>query len=236
METGTSTVAEVTANGGSRRRVPRGEIQRQAILDALESLLGEMPVQEITVKDITEAAGIKRPNFYFYFESKDEVMFELVALAWKAWDEATGSYHRRAGESHASYFDRLFAVSHSVWTQRGRVIVAGLQATAYDLTLREGWGKLDSELYAQLADQMTRDTDAGLITPVSDDHLRLTTTLTDMITGAFYKDRLSNPSKAESERMLASLKAVWLAAWGAAAVDPDTPAVAKSVRRTSPEK
>src|SRR5699024_7522324 len=65
--------------GGRRRRVPRGEIQRQSILDALERLLGEIPVMEISVKDITEAAGIKRPNFYFYFESKDEVLSELVS-------------------------------------------------------------------------------------------------------------------------------------------------------------
>lgn len=215
MDPGTSTVAAAGMAGGSRRRVPRGEIQRRAILDAFEELLGEMSVAEITVKDITDAAGIKRPNFYFYFESKDEVLSELVGLAWRAWDEATGSYHRRAGESHAQHFDRLFKVSHRVWTQRSRVLVAGMQATAYDLALRERWNALDAELYAQLADQIARDTDAGLIRPVSDDHLRLATTLTDMITGAFYKDRLALPPEAESERMLESLKVVWLSAWGA---------------------
>lgn len=212
-----STVAAAGMAAGSRRRPSRGEVQRQAILDAFEGLLGDVPVQEITVKDITDAAGIKRPNFYFYFESKDEVLAELVDLAWKAWDEATGSYHRRAGESHADHFDRLFKVSHRVWTERSRVIVAGLQATGYDLALRERWNALDAELYAQLADQITRDTEAGLITPVSDDHLRLATTLTDMITGAFQRDRMAMPPAAESERMLESLKAVWLASWGAAA-------------------
>ncbi|HJC61029.1 MAG TPA: TetR/AcrR family transcriptional regulator [Candidatus Dietzia intestinigallinarum] len=147
--------------GGRRRRVPRGEIQRQSILDALERLLGEIPVMEISVKDITEAAGIKRPNFYFYFESKDEVLSELVSTVWREWDEAIGSYHRLAGESHADYFDRLFVVSHSVWVRRSRVIVAGLQATGYDRTLRAKWDALDDELNRQLAEQMDRDVAAG---------------------------------------------------------------------------
>lgn len=92
------------------------------------------------------------------------------------------------------------------------------------LALRERWNALDAELYAQLADQMTHDSEAGLIRPVSEDHLRLATTLTDMITGAFYKDRVALPSAADSEKMLDSLKAVWLAAWGAAAEDGGVPA------------
>lgn len=216
METGTSEVVAGEVEGGRRRRVPRGEIQRQSILDAFDSLLGEMSAIEITVKDITEAAGIKRPNFYFYFESKDEVLAELVGEAWEAWDKAIGSYHRRAEESHAEHFDRLFRVSHSVWVERGRALVAGIEATGYDEKLRVGWAALDAELNAQLAGQMTQDAEAGLITPASTDHLRLVKTLTDMITYAFYKDRRRLAGAEESARMLDSLKAIWLSSWGAA--------------------
>lgn len=82
----------------------------------------------------------------------------------------------------------------------------------------------------------TRDAEAGLIKPASDDHLCLATTLTDMITGAFYRDRLAAPGEAESERMLESLKAVWLAAWGATAADTDSPAVQESAQRASSEE
>ena len=226
MESGTPAVAAIgvgtgrpvaapSVDPGRRRRVPRGEIQRQVILDAYESLLGEMSAIEITVKDITDTAGIKRPNFYFYFESKDEVLAELVRQAWEAWDKAIGSYHRLAGESSGDHFDRLFRVSHSVWVERGRAIVAGIEATGYDEKLRVGWSALDAELNAQLAEQMTRDAEAGLIEPASDDHRRLVETLTDMITYAFYKDRRALPAAEESVRMLDTLKAVWLRSWGA---------------------
>lgn len=215
MSSGIPAVAASGVDSGRRRRVPRGEIQRQVILDAFESLLGEMSAIEITVKDITDAAGIKRPNFYFYFESKDEVLAELVGQAWKAWDDAIGSYHRRAGESHADYFDRMFRVSHTVWVARGRALVAGIQATSYDEKLKARWAELDAELYDQLAAQMGRDAEAGLIAPASDDHHRLVETLTDMITFAFYKDRRLECPPDESAAMLDSLKAIWLGAWGA---------------------
>lgn len=215
MDSGTPTDAPPTVDNGPRRRVPRGEIQRRLILDAFESLLGEMSAIEITVKDITEAAGIKRPNFYFYFESKDEVLAELVGEAWQAWDKAIGSYYRRAGESHADYFDRLFRVSHTVWVERGRALVAGIQAISYDAKLRARWEALDDELYSQLAAQMERDVEAGLIAPSSADHFRLMETLTDMITFAFYKDRRLQCTSEESARMLDSLKAIWVGAWGA---------------------
>lgn len=203
------------ADTARRRRVPRGEIQRRAILDAFDELLGRAPTVEITVKDITETAGIKRPNFYFYFQSKDEVLAELVGEAWAEWDEAIGGYHRRAGETYGAYFDRLFRISHTVWVPRGRALVAGLQAIAHDENLRTRWAELDAVLYDQLTAQMDRDAQAGLITPVSADHRGLVMTVTDMITHAFYKDRRLGSPPEDSARMLDSLKAVWLAAWGA---------------------
>lgn len=63
---------------------------------------------------------------------------------------------------------------------------------------------------------MGRDAEAGLTTPVSDDHGALVETLTDMIVMAFYKDRSVKPAEAESTRMLTAVKALWLGAWGPA--------------------
>ncbi|MFF0239445.1 TetR/AcrR family transcriptional regulator [Rhodococcus pyridinivorans] len=140
---------------------------------------------DISVKDITEAAGIKRPNFYFYFESKDEVLGELVGRAWDDWADRIGGYHRRADESHADNFDRLFGTSYRAWVERDRVMVAGLQAVNYDDKLDARWMSLVTDLDGQLAAQMSRDSDAGAITSLSDDHDGLVTTLTDMIVMAF---------------------------------------------------
>lgn len=215
MVPGTSASATSDALAGSRRRVPRGEVQRQLILDGFESLLDRMPALDISVKDITEAAGIKRPNFYFYFESKDDVLGELVGRAWDAWVDTIGSYHRRAGESHGAYFDRLFGQSYAAWVEHGQVMVAGVQATGYDDKVRARWTDLVTGLNRHLSEQMGQDTAAGLIAPLSDDHGAIVERLTDMIVMAFYKDRSLKPSEAESARTLAAIKTIWLGAWGA---------------------
>ena len=203
---------------GRRRRVPKGEVQRQVILDGFEGLLEQMPASDISVKDITEAAGIKRPNFYFYFESKNEVLGELVGRAWDAWIDTVGSYHRRAGESHSDYFDRLFGQSYAAWVEHDQVMVAGVQATGYDDEVRSRWTELVTGLNAHLSEQMGQDSEAGLIAPLSDDHGAIVDRLTDMIVMAFYQDRSLKPAEAESARMPASIKAIWLGACGVADV------------------
>ena len=214
MVSGPSRTPASDAVDGRRRRVPKGEVQRQVILDGFEGLLEQMPASDISVKDITEAAGIKRPNFYFYFESKNEVLGELVGRAWDAWIDTVGSYHRRAGESHSDYFDRLFGQSYAAWVEHDQVMVAGVQATGYDDEVRSRWTELVTGLNAHLSEQMGQDSEAGLIAPLSADHGAIVDRLTDMIVMAFYQDRSLKPAEAESARMLASLKAIWLGAWG----------------------
>lgn len=214
MVPGPSATEASDAIGGRRRRIPRGEVQRQVILDGFESLLGRMPVADISVKDITDAAGIKRPNFYFYFESKSDVLGELVGGAWDDWAETIGSYHRRAGESHSGYFDRLFGQSYTAWVEHDQVMVAGVQATGYDDKVRSRWTELVDGLNSHLSEQMGRDAEAGLINPVSDDYTAIVERLTDMIVMAFYQDRSLKPAEAESARMLAAVKAISLGAWG----------------------
>ncbi|UVE96337.1 TetR/AcrR family transcriptional regulator [Dietzia sp. B32] len=218
MVSGPSPTPASDAIDGRRRRIPKGEVQRQGILDGFEKLLGEMPALDISVKDITEAAGIKRPNFYFYFESKDDVLGELVGRAWDAWVQTIGSYHRRAGEPHSDYFDRLFGQSYAAWVEHDQVMVAGVQATGYDDKVRARWTELVTGLNRHLSEQMGRDAEAGLISPLSDDHGAIVERLTDMIVMAFYKDRSLKPAEAESARMLASVKAIWLGSWGVADV------------------
>lgn len=215
MDPSTTGELATAVASGRRRRVPRGEVQRQALLDAFARLLDHTPAMDISVKDITDTAGIKRPNFYFYFEAKGDVLGELVGYAWDDWAKTIGSYSRLAGESHGEYFDRVFGASHAAWVEHAQVMVAGMQAISYNDRLGTRWTNLVADLNEHLAEQMSRDADAGLITPLSEDHFGLITRLTDMIVVAFYKDRSIKFSDAESARMLASLKAIWVGVWGA---------------------
>src|SRR5882757_5597903 len=51
---------------------------RSAILDATMTLLQSEPLDELSVAQILEEAGISRATFYFYFASKDDAFLALL--------------------------------------------------------------------------------------------------------------------------------------------------------------
>jgi len=54
---------------------------REAILDATARLLADRSFGDLAVSDILTAAGVSRGTFYFYFDSKHDVLAELVRRA-----------------------------------------------------------------------------------------------------------------------------------------------------------
>jgi TetR/AcrR family transcriptional regulator, ethionamide resistance regulator len=64
----------------SARRADRPEL-RETILDAMAQQLERSSFAEVTVADILSAAGVSRGSFYFYFDSKHDVLAELVRRA-----------------------------------------------------------------------------------------------------------------------------------------------------------
>ena len=59
---------------------PRGDRRREAILTALDERLRSTALDDISVADLTEAAGITRSAFYFYFESKAAAVTTLLVV------------------------------------------------------------------------------------------------------------------------------------------------------------
>ena len=68
---------------GRRAAPPAGAGQdlREAILAATARLLADHSFTDLAVSDILNAAGISRGTFYFYFDSKQAVLGELVRRA-----------------------------------------------------------------------------------------------------------------------------------------------------------
>jgi TetR/AcrR family transcriptional regulator, ethionamide resistance regulator len=67
-----------------RRAAPPGAAGhdlREAILAATARLLADHSFTDLAVSDILDAAGISRGTFYFYFDSKQAVLGELVQRA-----------------------------------------------------------------------------------------------------------------------------------------------------------
>ena len=53
-----------------RRPAARGDRRREDLLEALETQLRTRSLTEVSVAELTEAAGVTRSAFYFYFDSK----------------------------------------------------------------------------------------------------------------------------------------------------------------------
>ncbi|BDB43757.1 MULTISPECIES: TetR/AcrR family transcriptional regulator [Mycobacterium] len=61
-----------------RRAPQRGDQRREAILDALEKTLQEHDFDDVNIAEVAARAGVTRPAFYFYFESKASAVAALM--------------------------------------------------------------------------------------------------------------------------------------------------------------
>jgi len=73
---------------GRRAARPSGDDRELAILETARRLLNERPIAEISVDDLAKGAGLSRPTFYFYFSSKDAVLFALFEQTIREMDVA----------------------------------------------------------------------------------------------------------------------------------------------------
>src|SRR6201986_242826 len=66
------------ASRGRRSSHHAGADREKAILATAERLLEERPLADFSVDDLAKGAGISRPTFYFYFQSKNAVLLSLL--------------------------------------------------------------------------------------------------------------------------------------------------------------
>ncbi|MCK4674714.1 MAG: TetR/AcrR family transcriptional regulator [Gammaproteobacteria bacterium] len=57
----------------------KGEGNRQRIIDAADNLFYRRGYNQTSFQDISDATGIPRGNFYYYFKTKDEILNAVVA-------------------------------------------------------------------------------------------------------------------------------------------------------------
>lgn len=61
------------------------EQRRQAILATAAQMLGEMPVADLSLNELSRRVGLAKSNVLRYFETREAVLLELYDTAWKAW-------------------------------------------------------------------------------------------------------------------------------------------------------
>jgi AcrR family transcriptional regulator len=121
---------------GRRRAPTKGDRREEALLDALEQLLGQQPISRVSVDRIARAAGLTRTAFYFYFASKEAALRRLVERAVAAIWEVPDSWLLDEGDPEEG-LERGLAVTAEAWAKHGAVFAAVAETAANDADL---WG------------------------------------------------------------------------------------------------
>src|SRR5436309_4020671 len=61
------------------------EVRRQAILRVAAEMVGQMPVAELTLNELSRRVGLAKSNVLRYFESREAVLLELLDAASREW-------------------------------------------------------------------------------------------------------------------------------------------------------
>src|ERR1700752_607467 len=127
--------AESAPSAGRRSR---GDRQREAIVTAVRELLEERSFEELSVSAISERAGITRSGFYFYFESKYDVLALIFDEATQELEELTHYFAPRgAHETPAAFAKRMVGSAAAVYAHNDPIMAACLEARNTDAKIRE---------------------------------------------------------------------------------------------------
>lgn len=134
--------SKVYRPGFATSKDPRAVQTRRALRQALLSLLDEKNLEDITIREIADAAGVNYTTFFRHHTGKEELLNEIAAEEIRTLFELTipalGASDARAGaQALCEYIDR----HRSLWS---RLLTGGAAAR-----LREEFIRLTREFAAQ---------------------------------------------------------------------------------------
>jgi AcrR family transcriptional regulator len=193
-----------------RRGSGRGDLKEEAILETAEKLLAEKPFREIGVAELARGAGISRPTFYFYFDSKNAV---LSALVERITDEMyRASYAWGEVEDPVEATRRSIAAAAGLWREHGPFLRAAVQTWGSVPEMRRFWEGAVSRFVEASAEQIERARREGKAPGGPPSSEALATALIWMNERCFYTNSVgANPSLSEEE-LVETLTTIWVRA------------------------
>lgn len=110
------------------RRVDRKEATRQRVLDAARRLFSEKGYAETTLRQVAKEAGTSTGSVFTTFESKEDVLFAIVAEGYDALAEAI-SIESEGQDSAREKLKRGFAAAYRFEHGRLGLLMAQLGAS-----------------------------------------------------------------------------------------------------------
>jgi TetR/AcrR family transcriptional regulator, ethionamide resistance regulator len=142
------------------REAPRraGDRNEAALLEAARELLLEGEFQNTPIRQIAKQAGISRQGFYFYYQSKDELLAQLVTetlYGAQSWRE---SFPDADWSDPAGKIRRIIAASVTNWREHREVLGAASEMAPRAPVILEHWRAVAEESADFLADMVVAST------------------------------------------------------------------------------
>ena len=196
-----------------RRRGPRkGDVKEDAILETAWKLLADKPLSTITIDELAQGAGISRPTFYFYFDSRDAVAKTLAGRVADQWVQATAGTFDDQDIEPTVAIRQLAEAFVGLWRLEGPVLRA--MATLYenDDDMRSFWDGITETLLDHASDAIERERVLGRALPGPPAARDLARVLSAMLWRSGYETSLTPPSPAADRRVVEALTTVTLRA------------------------
>jgi TetR/AcrR family transcriptional regulator, ethionamide resistance regulator len=188
----------------SRRGPRKGDLKEEAILATCERLLGEKPLGEIGVDELAAGAGISRPTFYFYFESKTAVLRALVERLADEMHAEAASFLARTDEDPEVTISRSIGAAADQWHEHGPVLRAAVEAWGTVPELQAFWeaviGRFVDQAAARIAEEGVAEAES------------LAKALIWMNERCFYTSSLAAGPALSDDELVPTLTAIWVRA------------------------
>lgn len=194
-------------------RQTRGDRQREAIVGAVRELLEDHSFADLSVSTISERAGVARSGFYFYFESKYDVLAFIVKDALAELDDLTHDFAPRdPQETPRAFAQRMVGSAAAVFASNDPIMAASTMAQNTDKQIREMMNDFEDALIEKIVAVVQQDAGAR---PISDDVPGLVRMLTATTAMTLSRDSAFVGRRSDPARAVKVLEELWLnALWG----------------------
>ncbi|MCS3788119.1 TetR/AcrR family transcriptional regulator [Tsukamurella ocularis] len=196
-----------TGQARNRRRPTKGDQREAAILATGRRLLDEKPLSAITIDELARGAGLSRSAFYFYFDSKDTVVYTLITNSLNdlgaILDEFADIKPPRTAIRHAvaKYLTR--------WVNDGPLLRAMVPSEGYYDRLDGPWRAMRDRISGTLGALIDAERSAGRA-PAGPAGGDIAAALMAMMWRAGWELSLADPVPADLERTADTLTAVFV--------------------------
>ena len=104
-------------------------------------MLGERPLEDISIEELATGAGISRPSFYFYFSSKDDVLLALLDQVISQVQHRVAALPRDFDTDPEAAWRRSIGVFVEVFTEHRAVSAAAITGRARNAEVHDLWAK-----------------------------------------------------------------------------------------------